>query len=302
MDKNNDKSRTPDFKVSSFYKFREMKDLADLRAELAAIGKALDLKGTVLLAAEGINANVAGSSAEVTEFLNKMIANGFADAEDVKSYSTGFNPFRRMLVKIRKEIISLGLQGVRAETRAETYVTPSEFKEWLDEREEMIVLDTRNWYETAIGKFQNAIDLDLKSFQEFPNKIDGLPRKAKIVMYCTGGIRCEKASVVMRNAGFENVFQLKGGILKFNEVYPSTYFDGNCFVFDHRVAVTADNEISDYHLCRLCGNPTKHASECEVCNGPSHLCPSCREHGITACSKRCRNEWAERRGRVDAEN
>jgi predicted sulfurtransferase len=156
-----------------------------------------------------------------------------------------------MNVRLKKEIISLGMDNVKPAQRTGDEITPTEFKQWLDEGREVAIIDTRNDYEIRLGTFQNAIDLDIKSFRAFPEAVNNLPEDMKdtpVVMFCTGGIRCEKASVVMMDAGFSNVKQLKGGILGYFEEVGGEYWDGDCFVFDHRVALTVEEQQSPEYV------------------------------------------------------
>ena len=163
-----------------------------------------------------------------------------------------------MLVRLKKEIIALGIDEIRPAELTGENIKPIEFKKILDNDEEVIILDTRNEYETRVGLFENAIDLNLSTFKDFPEAILELPedyKKKQIVMYCTGGIRCEKASVVMMNAGFENVKQLEGGVLGYFEETDGSYWKGDCFVFDQRVAVDTNLNETEYSMCFACREP-----------------------------------------------
>ena len=163
-----------------------------------------------------------------------------------------------MNVRLKKEIISIGLDHIKPAVHTGEEITPTEFKSWLDAGKEVLVLDTRNDYECRIGTFQNALELDIKSFRDFPRAVSEMSDELKdtpVVMFCTGGIRCEKASVVMMDAGFSNVKQLKGGILGYFEEVGGDYWDGDCFVFDHRVAVNPELKETDVAQCFACRNP-----------------------------------------------
>jgi predicted sulfurtransferase len=159
---------------------------------------------------------------------------------------------------LKKEIISHGLDHIKPAERTGEEITPTEFKQWLDEGREVAIIDTRNDYEIRLGTFENALDLNIKSFRAFPKAVESLPDSMKdtpVVMFCTGGIRCEKASVVMMDAGFSNVKQLKGGILGYFEEVGGQHWDGDCFVFDHRVALSAELEQSEVVQCFACRQP-----------------------------------------------
>ena len=197
------------------YRFIDLPDRDELRTPFTEICLELELKGTVLLSPNGINFFVAGTHEAVEQYVSFLETdNRFQDIPLHISYSE-YQPFKRMLVRLKNEIISLGMDEIRPSERTGQYIQPKEFKKWLDEGKEIIILDTRNDYELRVGTFENAIDLDIKSFREFPEASKKLDqdKTTPVVMFCTGGIRCEKASVVMENQGWENVYQIKGGIL-----------------------------------------------------------------------------------------
>jgi predicted sulfurtransferase len=240
------------------YRFVDLPDRDHLRQPFLTKCQEAGLRGTVLLSHEGINFFLAGAKEGIDsyiEFLNED--SRFADMT-LKYSFTDYQPFNRMNVRLKKEIISLGMDNVKPAQRTGDEITPTEFKQWLDEGREVAIIDTRNDYEIRLGTFQNAIDLDIKSFRAFPEAVNNLPEDMKdtpVVMFCTGGIRCEKASVVMMDAGFSNVKQLKGGILGYFEEVGGEYWDGDCFVFDHRVALRPDLEQSDVVQCFACRQP-----------------------------------------------
>ena len=222
------------------YKFVSLDGLADLKATLEQRCRALDLRGTILLSFEGINAVLAGSEDATTQFQALVDADPrLADLHFKRSLSA-YQPFDRMLVKIKKEIITLGVPGLDpAKERAPT-VTPAELKRWLDQGREVVLLDTRNAFEVDAGTFDKALDLRLNSFSEFAQaavELDPSLKDKTVVIFCTGGIRCEKAAPVLIGKGFHNVFQLDGGILQYFEECGNAHFNGLCFVFDQRVAL-----------------------------------------------------------------
>ena len=262
------------------YRFVNLEDRDELRQPFRLICDKLGLKGTILLSKNGINFFLAGEQKSIDsyiEFLEKD--ERFIDIPLKISY-TDYQPFRRMLVRLKKEIIALGIDDVRPADYTAPNIKPIEFKKLLDENEDLLILDTRNDYETRVGIFENAIDLNLSTFREFPEAILDLPDEYKtkqIVMYCTGGIRCEKASVVMMNAGFENVKQLEGGILGYFEETDGSYWKGDCFVFDQRVAVDTNLNETEYSMCFACREPlTKRERRSENYKLDSY-CPYCVE-------------------------
>ncbi|MFM7561971.1 MAG: rhodanese-related sulfurtransferase, partial [Planctomycetota bacterium] len=216
------------------YKFVQLEDLPGLRQKLTQRTRDLGLRGTILLSPEGINLFVAGTPAVVQEFLSELRAiPGLADLE-VKISPSDHQPFTRMLVRLKKEIIALGQPGIEPERYTSQKITAKELKQALDQHEELLLLDVRNDYEVELGTFENAVPIGLDHFRDFPAVAEKLPsdwRKKKIVMFCTGGIRCEKAGPVMERLGFEKVLQLEGGILKYFEDVGGEHYQGDCFVF-----------------------------------------------------------------------
>jgi UPF0176 protein len=237
------------------YKFVAIDDLPSRRKILSEKARDCDLRGTVLLSPEGINLFLAGPPEGVNNFLAYLqLEERFSDLKVKRSW-TDFQPFRRLLVKLKKEIIAFGIESVRPQERTSPKLSPEELKRWLDEGRELTLLDTRNDYEVGIGTFEGAIDFNIHHFRNFPEAVKSLPDDAKakpIVMFCTGGIRCEKAGPYMEQVGFREVYQLDGGILNYFERCGDAHYAGDCFVFDHRVAVTPKLEPSGAKLCFEC--------------------------------------------------
>ena len=240
------------------YRFADMPDRDELRQPYRDLCHELELKGTILLAYEGINFFLSGSQTSIESFIKYIEDDSrFVDIPLKVSYSD-YQPFRRMNVRLKKEIISLGLDHIKPAEMTGEEITPIAFKQLLDAGEEVIVLDTRNEYECRIGTFENAFELNIRSFRDFPRAVSEMDEDLKdkpVVMFCTGGIRCEKASVVMMDAGFSNVKQLKGGILGYFEEVGGDYWNGDCFVFDRRVAVNPKLEETDVVQCYACREP-----------------------------------------------
>jgi UPF0176 protein len=227
------------------YKFVSLDALDDLKASLDRRCHQLELKGTILLSFEGINAVLAGSE-EAANGIQTFIHGDprLADLRFKRSMSA-YQPFDRMLVKIKKEIITLRVPGIDPAKRRAPAVAPVELKRWLDEGREVVMLDTRNAFEVDAGTFDNAMDLRLSSFGQFAqaaDKLDPALKDKTIVTFCTGGIRCEKAAPVLIGKGFRSVFQLDGGILQYFEECGDAHFNGRCFVFDQRVALDGNLE------------------------------------------------------------
>tara|TARA_B100000902_G_C27291411_1_gene907351 strand:- start:1102 stop:1950 length:849 start_codon:yes stop_codon:yes gene_type:complete len=261
------------------YRFVNLDDRNDLRQPFREITKKLELKGTILLSSNGINFFLAGSQESIDKYILFLDKDPrFLNIPLHISY-TDYQPFRRMLVRLKNEIISLGMDNIRPVERNGRYIEPTEFKQWLDEGRDVMVLDTRNDYELRIGTFENAIDLDIKSFREFPEAIKKLEQNktTPLVMFCTGGIRCEKASLVMQDQGWENVYQIKGGILGYFKDTEGEHWNGDCFVFDQRVSIGKDLKETEHEMCFACREPlTTEETESEqyiveIC------CPYCYE-------------------------
>lgn len=240
------------------YRFVDLPDRDNLREPFLNLSTRLGLKGTILLSPNGINFFLAGNEISVNEFLEYLDSDKRFYGIPIRSSRTDYQPFRRMLVKRKNEIISLGMSEIRPSEFTGPYIKPTDFKKLMDADEDILVLDTRNDYETRIGSFEGALELGISSFRDFPKAIDSIPEEYKsktVVMYCTGGIRCEKASAVMLNAGFEDVKQLEGGILGYFEECGGSNWNGDCFVFDQRVALDPDMSETEIQMCFKCREP-----------------------------------------------
>ena len=240
------------------YRFVDLDDRDALQSRLRSLCVDLGLKGTVLLAPEGINFFLAGRSTSIDAFIDDLEKDKrFADIP-LKVSFTDYQPFNRMNVRKKNEIISVGLNHIRPAEMTGEEIEPTDFKAMLDAGEPVHVLDTRNDYELRVGTFENAIDLNIRTFRAFPEAIERLPASMKdepVVMFCTGGIRCEKASAIMMEAGFTNVKQLKGGVLGYFESVGGDHWNGDCFVFDQRVAVNPSLKETDVVVCFACREP-----------------------------------------------
>ncbi len=240
------------------YRFVDLPDRDELRQPFRDICSKLSLKGTILLSHEGINFFLAGSRESIDSYIDYIEQDSRFKDITLKQSFTDYQPFNRMNVRLKKEIISIGLNHIKPAEFTGEEITPVDFKQILDDGKEVLVLDTRNDYECRIGTFENAMELDIKSFRDFPRAVSEISDEYKdtpVVMFCTGGIRCEKASVVMMDAGFSNVKQLKGGILGYFEEVGGAHWDGDCFVFDQRVAVNPELKETEVAQCFACRNP-----------------------------------------------
>ncbi len=262
---------------TSAYKFVGLThyDLAALRETFLTKGQALELKGTVLLSNEGINLNLAGRKDNIENYQTFLASHPELNDLQYKDSVSPNIPFRRMLVKVKKEIIKFSQENINPQAKPAPYVTPEELKSWYAENKDMVVLDTRNTYEYKLGKFKDAITPPIESFTDFANYVKQLPNDLKektVVTYCTGGIRCEKAAVYMQQQGFKNVFQLDGGILNYFEQCGNDFYEGECFVFDKRIGVDATLETTNTIQCRQCRSPIteqalqEHQQNCPYCS------------------------------------
>lgn len=230
------------------YRFVQLLDIQELKLRLEAEGSKLDLKGTILLVTEGINLFLAGGVDEVMAFLNFLRGDPRFDGFEVKESWSDEPPFRRLRVRLKKEIITMKHPMIRPEAGRAPAVDAATLKRWLDQGHDdrgqpVAMLDTRNRYEIEQGTFRGAITPPIRHFSQFPEFVSSLGSELQhqtVVTFCTGGIRCEKAALYLREQGFGNVLQLDGGILKYFEIAGGAHYEGKCFVFDNRINVDAD--------------------------------------------------------------
>lgn len=240
------------------YKFIPITDRKSLQEKILKHSNKLSLKGTVLISEKGLNFSIAGENEAIQDFIKFLRSDKRFSEIDIKTTYNEYQPFRKMLVRIKKEIISMGIDEIDPSTFTGEKITPKELQDKLNNNEDIVLLDTRNEYEVRLGTFEDAVDLNLDSFRDFPTKIMSLDQKMKnkeIVMFCTGGVRCEKASALMLKNGFKNVKQIDGGVIKYFEDTGGSYWNGDCFVFDDRVALDKNLNETDYILCFRCREP-----------------------------------------------
>ena len=222
------------------YKFTPIDDEILLRETILKISTDLNLKGTVLISSKGLNFSVSGTKKNIDNFIIFIHSDKRFSDIDIKITYNKYQPFRKMLVRIKKEIISMGVEEINPHQFTGQKISPKELNNKLDKNEEIVLLDTRNEYEVRLGTFKNAIDLDLDSFRDFPEEIEKLREELngkEIVMFCTGGIRCEKASALMLENGFENIKKIEGVVINYFKETGGKHWNGDCFVFDDRVAL-----------------------------------------------------------------
>jgi len=245
--------------VCALYKFVRLESFEALREPLLAAMEAHDVRGTLLLALEGINGTIAGPKDGIEAVLRHLTSDERLNKLSYKISFNDENPFQRTKVKLKKEIVTMGVEGIDPNHVVGTYVKPQDWNALISDPD-VVVVDTRNDYEVEIGTFKDALNPDTETFREFPQYVkDNLDKTKhkKVAMYCTGGIRCEKSTAYLKEQGFEEVYHLEGGILKYLEEVPKaeSLWEGECFVFDGRVAVNHDLEQGQYDQCFACRFP-----------------------------------------------
>ncbi len=264
--------------IATFYRFVRLDNFEELRQPLLTIMLDNQVRGTLLLAAEGINGTVAGKGAAIERLLNYLRQDDRLRDFDCKLSFDDEMPFYRSRVKLKREIVTMGVEDIDPANEG-NYVTPADWNELISDPEVMLI-DTRNDYESAIGSFDNAVHSNTKSFRDFPayvaQNLD--PKKhRKVAMFCTGGIRCEKSTAYLRQQGFDQVYHLQGGILKYLEEVPetNTKWHGECFVFDNRVSVNHALEKGSYDQCHACRLPISDADKASDKYQAGVSCPAC---------------------------
>ncbi|MEG4340879.1 oxygen-dependent tRNA uridine(34) hydroxylase TrhO [Microcoleus sp. D3_18_C2] len=295
------------FLTAALYKFVELPDFAELKAPLLDCCNNNNVKGTILLAQEGINGTIAGSSEGVHAVLAFLRSDPrFADLVHKESFSEKA-PFYRLKIRLKREIVTMGVPDINPRLMAGKYVKPDEWNKLLDDPD-VVVVDVRNDFEVSMGTFEGAINPKTKSFSELPEWVrreTALRNKPKVAMFCTGGIRCEKSTAFLRTQGFEEVYHLEGGILKYLETVPEaeSRWEGECFVFDERVSVGQDLKPGNYELCRGCRHPISQEDKASELFVLGVSCPHCHDSKTEtkkqALSERQRQiELAKRRNQV----
>ena len=278
------------------YKFVALENLHAWREQLLARLSDLRLKGTILLSPEGINMFLAGEESSVRQFVDYMRSfPEFTDLATKDSYSDR-QPFNRTLVRLKKEIIAFGVDGIDPIGRPSPKMPAEELKRWLDEGRDVTLLDVRNDYEVELGSFRDALPIGVDNFRDFPAAVERLPEDLKdrpIVMFCTGGIRCEKAGPFMEQQGFQKIFQLDGGILKYFESVGGQHYDGDCFVFDQRVSLNPDLDETDTDLCYVCQQTLSIEDQASEHYVPGVSCPHCYRPDEERITERAANRTTE---------
>jgi UPF0176 protein len=296
-----------DFLTAALYKFVELPDFADLQAPLLACCEAHGVKGTLLLASEGINGTIAGRAEDVHAVLAFLRQDPRLATLEHKEAHAEHMPFYRMKVRLKREIVTLGVPDVHPALMAGQYVKPQDWNQLLADPA-VVLVDTRNDYEVSIGTFQGAINPATHSFSELPDWVeremqeggklaDVNGQKPKVAMFCTGGIRCEKSTAFLRAKGFDEVYHLEGGILKYLETVPEAQstWQGECFVFDERVSVGHGLHAGEFTLCRSCRDPLSAQDRASPLYERGVSCPHCHDR----TTEQQKEGYRERQRQVD---
>ncbi len=297
--------------VTSFYQFIPLENLEKIKSDLEDRAAVLSLKGLWIVGPEGLNSTLSSLSAESLQEMKAWIQSYFKiPGITFKDSTSDRLLFRRFSVKIRPEIVTLKTPHHFPNQSQNHHLTPTEWNQVLKQEKDFVLIDTRNWYETKVGTFKGAINPKTDVFTQFPQFVaeNNFPKEKKMLIFCTGGIRCEKGIMELQAQGYKNVFQLEGGILKYIEEYPEDQFEGECFVFDRRVAL--DQRLKPtikFQLCPHCGQPGDLKINCIRCSTDSFICQDCHAFEIKkdTCSKHCAHQWERfpgRKGRHQVRN
>lgn len=280
--------------IAALYKFVPLSDTGALRSALLDVLEKHRIKGSILLAPEGINGTVAGSRDDMDALLEWFEADGRFDHLNYKESFAEKNPFLRAKIKLKKEIVTIGIHDVDPLIVAGKYVDPKDWNALISDPD-VVLIDARNEYEVRVGTFEGAVDPHTQSFTEIPEFLDehlGADKNVRVAMFCTGGIRCEKSTSYLKNKGIDHVYHLKGGILKYLEEIPEaeSMWQGECFVFDERVSVDHRLQTGTYDLCRACRMPISTDDQTSDDFEPGVSCPHC----IDLKTEEDRNRFRER--------
>lgn len=282
--------------ITTYYKFIPIQDVEKTKQDFQNLASKNNIKGLIILAKEGFNSTVSAKSKTDLENYKKDLLSLFNLTElNFKDSEANKAPFRRFVVKLRPEIVTLGIPDMVPPEGINHHLSPTEWNDVI-EKEKPIIIDTRNWYEYKIGTFKGAINPKTEKFTEFPQFMESqnISKDQKVLIFCTGGIRCEKGILELNEMGYKNVYQLHGGILNYLKEYPNNNYEGECFVFDHRVAVDQDLKPTvKYSLCPHCGQPGNTPVDCKRCDTHELICEDCAqiEWKKDTCSKNCAHHY-----------
>jgi UPF0176 protein len=284
--------------ITAYYKFITISDVEKTKIFFEETARKNNILGLIILAPEGFNSTVAASNeTDLENYKTEILKHFNLETLNFKDSRAEKPPFRRLVIKLRPEIVTLGTPELRPPDGKNYHLSPTEWNQVMKtETDDVVLIDTRNWYETKIGTFKNAINPMTDQFTEFPKFMESqnISKEKKVLIFCTGGIRCEKGILDLHKQGYNNVYQLDGGILNYLKEYPNDQFEGECFVFDHRVAVDQNlNPSKKYDLCPHCGQPAQTKIECKRCDSVQMICENCAEIDWKkdTCSKNCAHHY-----------
>ncbi len=275
--------------VLSFYKYITIRNPKKFRDKHQAYCNGLGIKGKVLLSKEGINGTVSGTGKQIKLYETELIKNKIFSNIKFNKTTSSFHPFKKMIVRVRKEIVT---SGIKVDIRKiGKYLSPEKLQKMYEDKEDFVIVDARNDYEHKIGKFKYAVTARIETFRDFKMIVPNLSKykNKKLVMYCTGGVRCEKASSYLIKKGFKNVYQLERGILNYIRKFPDSYFYGRCFVFDDRLSLPSGKKNKAISFCEKCHKPSGRYINCanKYCDKLFICCEECDEKFKYSCSKTC---------------
>ncbi len=291
------------FFITTFYKFTPIENPEEFKTKLIDLALRTGTIGLIVLGSEGINATIASTTTEgLLQFKSEIGKKIGASSLMFKDSESNKPPFRRFKVKIREEIVTLGTPELIPSENKNHHLTPTEWNHVLKNEKDVILIDTRNWYETKIGTFKNAINPKTDQFTDFPEfmETNNLNKEKKVLIFCTGGIRCERGILELQRKGFKDVHQLEGGILNYLKEYPNQEFEGECFVFDSRVSVDQNLQPTEKYLsCPHCGQPADVPIDCKRCDTHALICDDCLQLDWKkeTCSKNCSFKYELHPGR-----
>ena len=282
------------YRVLLFYKYVDVEDPENFKNEHLTWCLHNNIKGRIFIAKEGINGTVSGKIPDIERY--KVNLKSYKIFEDIvfKEDDTDENAFLKMHVRVKNEIVNSNLQETSLKNGGKR-LSPDELLKFYESGKDFVIVDARNWYESKIGRFKNAVTPPMKNFREWSQAVESLKeyKDKTVVTYCTGGIRCEKASAYMVEHGFKNVYQLEGGIISYTKKFPDTYWEGGIFVFDERRVVepNSTNELKYISNCYFCGEPTSYYINCHNldCDKIIISCHKCKVENDYCCSEECRN-------------
>ncbi len=291
--------------ITAYYKFIEIVDIEKTKEFFIQLADETQTRGLVVLASEGFNSTISNKSLDQLNIYKKSILKYFnLESLNFKDSESDHTPFRRFVVKLRPEIVTSGRAELRPTSDKNHHLSPEEWNKLIDS-ENPVIIDTRNWYEYKIGTFKGALNPNTEKFTEFPQYMErqNIKKDQKVLIFCTGGIRCEKGILELQAKGYSQVYQLDGGILNYLKEKPNDKFEGECFVFDHRVAVDQTLKPSkQYKLCPHCGQPGKTPIDCKRCDTSMLICEDCVKLNWKkdTCSKNCAHHYQLNPGRKAA--